>query len=437
MRFRFCLFFLALIFFGKVAAEEDINKRELLKIVDDVNWEKASPLETEEEVVFVPTDSVERKEVPPNQSVPFLDLGRYSKSKRRPKKQEEQKKVSVAAVKIVQPAGFDFVNPANLAESEKRTLGFLRTDLVYKDYKGNSEDYNFKAFLNLQLVDYSQGSWGISSQIVFDNNVRDFNKKLFDFVFFRSSEQKSLGDPNFGIGSYGYSYNKSSFAYAFRSDINSSLPVKFGVKLNLLTSISCFEAANQDETLGTSEYYIADIFEDFKPSFGVGFGFGAQVLNLPGLWLFENGRLDFTVEDLNSKLEYKSAQRNKFYYNNELEKVYVLDVDDDSKDIEYELEPKYGSMLSYRVSPLGKMSSAVKFVKDETAYDDGVSLGLDYQLQEKKSWTAWVGKGRDYFVSVSYSLLSNNLVRIQGGCYFDETRFAGGQVSLQFFRYFY
>ncbi len=419
MRLGFCLLFVGIFLSSVVMAQEQINKEELLEIVEQVNWKGNSN-----------RDNVQgANPFDPMQVMYPLDSQNLIKEK---KKEERLNIVNTYESGV--PADFSFDNPASVIDSLHKGYDFLWGDLIYKSRDGNSSDKNFEFFYKQGIIKYSKKSWEISSQVIFDNRVSNFDEKLYDFVNSRNSSEKEINNSNFGIGSKNFSYNKTSFSYAFLSKMR-EYPVKFGLKVNLLTPISCMVADKKNETLGTADYYIANIFSDFQPSFGLGFGFGAQVSELPGKWIFENGRFDLSVDDLNSKIEYKSPQKSMLYCNDSLKKVYVVEVDNDGKTIEYDLEPTCKAMVAYAMPSLGRMSAAIKFVEDETAFDEGVSLGYDYGLNGNKDIAVWLGKGEDYFAYGSYSILGRRFIKAQGGVYWDGDGFDGFQLSLQFFRF--
>ncbi len=418
MRLGFCLLFAGLFFFNSVVAQEQINKKELLEIIEHVNWERNSDVDSVQEAK--PFDPMQV--MSPLSSQNLID------------EKEKEQWDSIYVYESGEPADFSFDNPAMVADSLNKGYDFLWGDLVYKSHDGDSKDKNFEFFYKQGIIKYSKDSWEISSQVVFDNRISDFNESLYDFVLSRSSGEKAIDSPNFGIGSRNYSYNKTSFTYAFFSKMR-KYPVKLGVKVNLLTSISCFVAERKNETLGTADYYIANIFDDFQPSFGLGFGFGAQISELPGKWIFENGRFDLCVDDLNSTIKYKSAQKSKLYYNDSLKKMYVVEVDNDAKTIEYELEPTVKGMLAYAIPTWGRTTVAIKAVEDETAFDEGVSLGYNYGLNRNKDIAVWLGKGEDYFAYGSYSILGKHFMKAQGGVYWNDEGFDGFQISLQVFKF--
>ena len=269
--------------------------------------------------------------------------------------------------------------------------GHVITDEEKEEFLG--EDLNIDLRMEKDIFGLGYKNFDLSSKLLLSADVKDIGTEWLKLVFEGNGDDKKLVfEGKSGEGSRVISFAKTQFTYAHKKPFTlAGYPITLGGKINFYTGLGYAEVekSNQDVNLDSGdvdievEYFRSNFEDNFTVGNSVGFGLGATVRNLPPLLFLTEGKFMFAADDLFAKVGFENVERSLYHQritdylddDNKVDTV-LLDTTFGATKKEITLKPDISLGVKYNV--FRNFDAGLKFRTSEFAYDNGVSLGLNY-----------------------------------------------------------
>ncbi len=337
-------------------------------------------------------------------------------------------------------------NPATLALRDAffleiplgLTLTFKNSNLSWNDFVTMFEEDHFltdaekqkiygkswDVFLAVEkpIIGIGYSNFEFASKAIVSAEIKDLGTQWLKFLFEGNDKDKMVLEGNSGQGSQALAFVKNSFTYAVPSPLTFlETDFYFGLDFNIYNSIGYAKVEKSQQTMdmdaGKSvlEYeYLRSKFGTTKVNSTTGFGLGMMVDRLPDLLFLDEGRAYASVDDLFAKIRFSDLE--KVSYRRNITDVYdkdekvdtvIVDTTVDVADYTVKLTPEYSVGASYSLfseSAFGSMRLVSKYRKALVAYDQGFSVGVDYNPFECLPIGVRYGLDGDSYFALSVGL---------------------------------